>query len=177
MLTKAMNLTEEVWQEKLDKALQAAQLHERGDIAEYISLKASNDAIRTHSVKWLIETVSEIVFAFNTRGARIKLEQADSHRFSHQKADLTGSRLKLQHGIRCLTLEAGWTRQPGDGFMRGGALVFARITHFGFPKEAEELVLLKYENQPQWFSVDGEFHRISFDIRSLRRHFEVFLGD
>lgn len=177
MLTKAMNLTEEVWQEKLDEALHNAQLHERSDVAEYISLKASNDAIRARSVKWLLETVSEIVFAFNTRGARIKLEQTDNHRFSLQKAHLTGSRLKLQYGIRCLTLEAGWTRNPGDGFMRGGALVFARISHFGFPKEAEELVLLKYENQPQWFSVDGEFHRISFDVRSLKKHFEVFLGD
>lgn len=172
-----MNLTEEVWQEKLNEALLNAQLSERSDVAEYISLKASNDLIREKSVTWLFETVSEIVFAFNARGARIKLEQADNHRFFHQKAHLTGSRLKLQHGIRCLTLEAGWTQQPGDGFMRGGALVFARISHFGFPKEAEELVLLRYEDQPQWFSVDGEFHRISFDIRSLRRHFEVFLGD
>ncbi len=172
-----MNLTEEVWQEKLDEALHNAQLHERSDVADYISLKASNDAVRAGSVKWLFETVLEIVFAFNERGARIKLEQKENHQFRHEKAYLTGSLLKLQHGIRCLTLEAGWTRNPGDGFMRGGALVFARITHFGFPKEAEELVLLRYEDHPQWFSVDGEFHRISFDVRSLRRHFEVFLGD
>ena len=45
---------------------------ERSDVAEYISLKASNDLIREKSVKWLFETVSEIVFAFNARGARIR---------------------------------------------------------------------------------------------------------
>lgn len=172
-----MNLTEEVWQENLDEAIFNAERHGRSDIAEYISLKSSNDAIRAESIKWLFETVLEVVSAFNNHGARIKFEQNDNHRFSHEKANLTGSRLKLQQGVRCLTLEAGWTRNPGDGFMRGGALVFAKLTHFGFPKEAEHLVLLKFEDKPQWFSVDGEFHRISFDIRSLRRHFEIFLGD
>ncbi len=172
-----MNLTEEVWQQQLDEAILRANPNERSDVAEYLSLKISNDAIRTNNVEWLFKTVQEIVFAFNERGARIKLEQKENHQFRHEKANLTGSLLKLQQGIRCLTLEAGWTRNPGDGFMRGGALVFARITHFGFPKEAEELVLLRYEEQPQWFSVDGDFHRISFDVRSLRKHFEVFLGD
>ena len=172
-----MNLTEEVWQEKFDKAVFDARQSGRDSIAEYISLKSSNDAIRTESVKWLFETVSDIALVFNDHGARIKSEQIDNHRFYHEKAHLTGSRLKLQQGIRCLTLEAGWTRNPGDGFMRGGALVFARISHFGFPKATEELVLLRYENQPQWFSVDGEFHRVSFSARSLKRHFQVFLGD
>ncbi len=171
-----MNLTEEVWQEQFDKAIFDAQRQGRNDVAEYISLKSSNDAIRAESIKWLFGTVLEIVSAFNNHGARIKLEQNDNHRFSHQKADLTGSRLKLQQGVRCLTIEAGWTRNPGDGFMRGGALVLARITHFGFPKEAEELVVLRFEDKPQWFSVDGEFHRISFNVKSLKPHFEVFLG-
>ena len=172
-----MNLTEEVWQENLNEAIFNAQRHGCSDVAEYISLKSSNDAIRADSIKWLFEIVLEIVAAFNNHGARIKFEQKDEHTFSNEKANLTGSRLKLQQGVRCLTLEAGWTRNPGDGFMRGGALAFARITHFGFPKEREDLVLLRFENQPQWFSVDGEFHRISFDIRRLKRHFEVFLGN
>ncbi len=172
-----MNITEEVWQENLNEALLNTGKSGRDEINAYLSLKSSNDAIRTSSVKWLFETISEIVFAFNRHGTRIKMEQNENHRFFHQKAHLTGTCLKLQQGIRCLTFEAGWTRNPGDGFMRGGALVFARITHFGFSKENEELVLLNYENKPQWFSVDGEFHRISFDVRGLRRHFEVFLGD
>jgi hypothetical protein len=172
-----MEITDEDWKQSLEAAINKARENGRGDIADYISLKSSNDAIRTKSLNWLIDTVLEVVFAFNNRDANIKIEQKANHQFQNEKAVLTGSRLKLQRGIRCLTIEAGWTRNPGDGFMRGGALVYARLSHFGFPKSFEELLLLKFEDQPQWFSVDGETHRISFDIRSLRRHFEVFLGD
>ncbi len=170
-----MEITDSDWQLNLQEAILNAQQNGRADIAEYISLKSSNDAIRTKSVKWLFETILEIVFAFNNHGARIKIEQLDNHQFQNERAVLRGSRLKLQRGIRCLTVEAGWTRNPGDGFMRGGALVYARFTHFGFPKFAEEFLLLKYEEQPQWFSVDGDTHRISFEIARLRRHFETLL--
>lgn len=172
-----MEITDQDWQKNLNDAIDNARQNGLGDIADYISLKSSNDAIRTKSVKWLFETVLEIVFAFNNHGANIKLEQKENHQFQNERAVLTGSRLKLQRGVRSLTVEAGWTRDPGDGFMRGGALVYARLSHFGYPKSLEELLLLKYEDQPQWFSVDGESHRISFDIRSLRKHFELFLSN
>jgi hypothetical protein len=60
--------------------------------------------------------------------------------------------------------------------MRGGALAFAKITHFGFAKENAELALLSFEDSPQWFVIADERNRISFNIQSLRKHFEVFLG-
>jgi hypothetical protein len=170
-----MEITDEDWKQSLEAAINSARENGFSEIADYISLKSSNDAIRTSGVNWLIDTVLKVVFAFNDRGASIKIEQKENHQFQNERAVLTGSRLKLQRGIRCLTVEAGWTRDPGDGFMRGGALVYARLSHFGFPKSLEELLLLKFEDQPQWFSVDGETHRISFDIRSLRRHFELLL--
>lgn len=170
-----MEITEEDWRQSFNEAILNARQNGRGDIADYISLRSSNDAIRTKGVNWLMETILEVVFAFNNHGARIKIEQKENHQFQNEKAILTGSSLKLRHGVRCMTIEAGWTRNPGDGFMRGGALVFARLTHFGYPKSAEELLLLKFEDKPQWFSVDGEFHRISFDISRLRRHFESLL--
>ncbi len=169
-----MEFTEETWLQNVDEAIKSARMHGRQDIADYILLKTSNDEIREKSVKWLIETVTEIAFAFNKHGARIKVEQNSDHRFQNKSAKLTGARLKLKQGVRCLTLEAGWTRNPGDGIMSGGALVFARFTHFGFPKATEELVLLRYEDKPQWFSVDGERNRISFEAKDLRKHFEVF---
>lgn len=170
-----MNQLDEIWQNDLDQVIRQAENEKRSDVTEYFSLKSINDKIRRESVGWLFETVLEIVSAFNRHNAKIEIEQKDDHRFKGEKADLTGSLLKLQRGVRCLSIEAGWTRQPEDGFMRGGALVFARISHFGFPKENEELVLLKFEDQPQWFAVDGETKRISFDISRLRPHFEVFL--
>lgn len=165
----------DVWERDFDEAIKQARAAGRGDVADYISLKSSNDAIRSDGVQWLLETVVEIATAFNEHGARIILDQKDEYLFEHEKAVLTGSFLKLQQGVRCLTFEAGWTRNPGDGFMRGGALVFARIRHFGFPKSGEDLALIRFEGNPQWFTVADDLHRISFDFHSLRPHFEVFL--
>lgn len=171
-----MNRLNEIWQRDLDDAIRRAKSDGRSSVADYLSLRSSNDSIRRKSIKWLFDTVLDIVFAFNRHGARIKIEQKDGHRFDYAGAVLTGSRLKLQQGIRCLTLEAGWTQGPGDGFMRGGALAFARITHFGFAKENADLALHSLDRVPQWFVIADEQRRISFSIADLRRHFEVFLG-
>lgn len=171
-----MSELNEVWTEDLKFAIEQAKQTNRFEIADYLSLKESNDAIRQASIKWLFDTVLEIVFAFNNHGAKIKLTQSDKHNFKFGNSNLRGSYLKLQQGIRCLEIEAGWTRTPSDGFMRGGALACARITHFGFSKRNEDLVLLKFEAKPQWFSVADERNRISFNVQSFRKHFEVFLG-
>jgi hypothetical protein len=171
-----MSKLDEVWTHDLDIAIEQAKQTNRFEIADYLTLKASNDKIRTESVKWLVDTVLEIVFAFNNHGAKIKIEQKEQHHFGFGRSNLRGPRLKLQQGVRCLTLEAGWTQTPSDGFMRGGALACAKITHFGFSKMNEELVLLRYQNSPQWFSIVDEIIRASFNIQSLRKHFEVFLG-
>jgi hypothetical protein len=171
-----MSELDEVWTRDLKFAIEQAKETNRFEIADFLSLKASNDAIRDESIKWLLETVMEIVFAFNNHGARIKITQKEKHSFKFGYANLRGSLLKLQQGVRCLDFEAGWTRTPDDGFMRGGALACAKITHFGFPKSNEELVLLKFENKPQWFTIADEINRISFNVQSLRKHFETFLG-
>jgi len=171
-----MNELYEVWTQDIDKAIEHAKAVGRYEIADYLTLKASNDAIRRESVKWLFDSVLEIVFAFNRHGAKIKIEQKEKHRFKFDRRSLTGSILRLQQGVRCLSIEVGWTQTPDDGIMRGGALAHAQISHFGFKKSDEELVLLKYEETPQWFSIDGEQHRISFNVKSFRKHFEVFLG-
>ncbi len=160
----------------LETAVERAKLLGRFEIADYLSLRASNDAIRTEAVKWLFDTVLEIVFAFNHHGARIKIEQAEAHTFKYESSQLSGKKLELRQGLRCLTIEAGWTQRTGDGFMRGGSLAYSRISHFGFKKSTEEIVLLKFEDAPQWFSVEDERTRISFNTASLKKHFEVFLG-
>ncbi|NNE97760.1 MAG: hypothetical protein HKN25_01935 [Pyrinomonadaceae bacterium] len=171
-----MNELYEVWNQDLKKAIEHAKAIGRYELADYLTLKASNDAIRKESIKWLFDSVLEIVFAFNRHGAKIKIEQKEKHRFKFDKRHLSGSVLRLQQGVRCLSIEAGWTQSPTDGIMRGGALAYANISHFGFKKKDEELVLLKYEERPQWFSIDGEKHRVSFNVKSFRKHFEVFLG-
>jgi len=171
-----MSEPEERWDQEINEAIRKAKAEGRSDVAEYISLKSSNDAIRRNCIDWLFETVLDVTAAFNERGVRIDIEKKENYSFDHEKANLTGSFLKLQQGVRCLTFEAGWTRKPGDGFMRGGALAFARIRHFGFPNQSEDLALIRFEDVPQWFIVADERNRISFDIDKLRRHFKVFLA-
>ncbi|MDH3531230.1 MAG: hypothetical protein OEQ28_16850 [Acidobacteriota bacterium] len=160
----------------LEIAIERAKQMGRFDLADYLALKASNDSIRQKAVDWLFGTILDIVFAFNRHGANIKIEQNDNHTFKNGSSQLSGRKLELRQGLRCLTVEAGWTRRPGDGIMRGGSMAFSRISHFGFRKETEELALLKFENEPQWFSIKDEKTRLSFNASSLKRHFEVFLG-
>ncbi len=171
-----MDALKETWTEDLNLAIKHAKASGRFEIADYLTLKASNDRIRKESIKWLFDTVLEIVFAFNKHGAKIKIDKKEKHSFKHKRSNLTGSILNLKQGVRCLDFEAGWTQRPGDGIIRGGALAAVKINHFGFHKQNEELVLLRFEDKPQWFVIDNEVHRISFNVRSLRRHFEVFLG-
>lgn len=171
-----MNELNEVWTQDLKIAVEKAKQNGRFEIAEYLSLKASNDAIRTESTKWLFDTVLDIVFAFNRHGANIKIEQKEKHRFNFGKSSLSGQLLKIRKGVRCIDFEAGWTRTPSDGFMRGGAFACAKITHFGFSKMNEDLVLLKFDDKPQWFSIVDERNRATFNVKSLKKHFEVFLG-
>jgi hypothetical protein len=170
-----MDELNEVWVKDLDDSIALAKAAGRFEIADYLTLKASNNAIRRESIKWLFDAVLEIVFAFNRHGARIKIDQREKHSFRFGNSNLTGSILSLRQGVRCLSFEAGWTQTPGDGIMKGGSLACAKIRHFGFGKENEDLVLHRFENKPQWFRQDGENHRISFNIRSLRKHFETFL--
>ena len=160
----------------LETVVERAKQLGRYDVADYLTLKASNDSIRKEAVKWLFDTILDIVFAFNRHGARIKIDQKDNHTFKNGSSQLSGEKIELRQGLRCLTVEAGWTRRPGDGIMRGGSLAYSRISHFGFKKNTEELVLLKFEEAPQWFSVHDEKMRVAFNASGLEKHFKVFLG-
>ncbi|NNE67482.1 MAG: hypothetical protein HKN33_13030 [Pyrinomonadaceae bacterium] len=171
-----MDHLDELFSKDLDTAIERAKEAGRFDIADYLSLRASNDSIREEAVKWLFDTVLDVVFAFNRHGARIKIEQTAKHRIKYGASQLSGEKLELRQGLRCLTIEAGWTRSTGDGVMRGGSLAFSRISHFGFRKETEELELIRFENVPQWFLIEDEKRRVSFNVSSLKKHFEVFLG-
>lgn len=160
----------------MENAIAEAKMTGRYELADYLALRTTNDAVRRESIKWLYDGVLEIVFAFNNHGANIKIDQKEKHSFKFGNSNLSGSVLNLRQGVRCLSFEAGWTQSPGDGIMKAGALACARISHFGFAKQTEELALHRFEDTPQWFSLDGENHRISFNLKGLRKHFETFLG-
>ena len=175
-MLEVMNELEQVWTQKLSEARVKAQKSGRADVAEYLALRTTNDMIRRTSVEWLLDSLSEIAGDANRSGANVSVETENAHRFQFGNASLVGSLYRLRQGVRCLTVEAGWTRSPADGFMRGGALAVALVSHFGMSKHNAELVLISEKNAPSWFYADVNGKRNLFDARNLQEHFRIFLG-
>src|SRR5258708_2724334 len=111
-----MNELDEVWSQMLAEATEKARVSGRHDVADYLALRASNDQIRERSVSWLFDTIIEFATDAARRLPSIAIERVDPYNFSFRSANLVGSMLQVRHGVRCLTLEAGWTRTPTDGF-------------------------------------------------------------
>jgi hypothetical protein len=172
-----MNELNEVWAQMIDDALKKASASGNGDVAEYLTLKATNDKIRQASVEWLLGSMLEIASFANQNGAGITIENENPHQFSFKNANLVGWLVRFVQGVRCLTAEAGWTRTPTDGFMRGGALACAKISHFGVSRHNAELFLINTNDFPNWFSIDENGKKDSFDSRHLNQHFRLFLGE
>jgi hypothetical protein len=176
-MLEGMKEPDEAWAKILDEAAARAKANERGDVSEYLSLKAANDKIRTAGIKWLLDSSAAIAAQFNREeNASITIEEENPHDFAFGNANLVGSLLRLRQGVRCLTFEAGWTRTPNDGFMRGGALACARISHFGIAKANEELILVRADNLTNWFSVGKENNKNLFNANDIHHHFDVFLN-
>ncbi len=174
-MLKAMNELDEVWANMIDEAIVRARITGRGDVAEYLALKASNDTIRSKSIKWLFDSMLEIASNANRNNANITIENENPHRFAVGNATMVGSLLRFRQGVRCLTIEAGWTRTPADGFMRGGALAAGRISHFGISRANADFLLLLTEDLPQWFVVDKDSQKTLFSLDHLQQHFRFFV--
>lgn len=171
-----MDDLEKIWTNQLNEARAKAQTTGREDVADYLALRATNDMIRQTSVRWLFESLIEIAAEANRTGANVQIETENQHRFQQGNSSLGGSLARFRQGVRCLTVEAGWTRTPADGFMRGGALAVARLSHFGISKHNAELLLVQTNNAPSWFSVDKEGKRELFNAQHLQQHFRLFFG-
>lgn len=167
-----MNELDEAWSQILAAAIQDAKASGRGDVADYLALKQSNDLIRQASVDWLFDSLIEIAADASIQQPAIIIEREEPHEFPFQNSTMSGSLLRVRFGVRRMTVEAGWTRTPSHGFMRNGALAAARITHFGLAKAGVELILLRKGEIPVWNAVDAG----PFDTDGLWRQFEVFLG-
>jgi len=156
-----------VWVSLLDDATAKAIRAGRTDLADYLRLRATNDAIRNTGVAWLFDTMIEIATRPSQRA--IKIERDDPHSFTRGSSNMVGSRLQIRHGVRCLTVEAGWARTPSDGIMQKGSLAFARFTHFGMPRETSEFRLVHAASLPHWLSENDAI----IDSFVLQRHFEL----
>ena len=167
-----MNELDEAWAEMVAGAIRNAQASGRGDVADYLALKQSNDLIRQTSVTWLFDSLIQIASDASRANPAIKIEREEPHEFPFQNARMAGGSIIVSLGVRRLTVEAGWTRLPSHGFMRSGALAAARIMHFGMPKAGVELVLMRDNDTPVWKTAEGR----EFGSHALREHLERFLG-
>lgn len=168
---------DEMWSTMLDDALRSARAAGRHDVADYLDLKARNDAVRHANVRWLFEAIAFIALEVEQRMRGMKVEREQPHSFGHLGANLTGGLIRISQGVRCLTIEAGWTRIPSDGFMRGGALAIAKLTHRGMPKKSADLILKPDKEGPGWTAVYPDGVSIAVDETFLRQHFAVFVGE
>lgn len=173
-----MNELDEIWQRMIQDATVKAKSSGNSDVSEYLTLKATNDAIRAESCRWLFNSLLELSEEVNRQGIRLEIENENPHRFSVGHSTMVGSLLRFRRGVRSLTAEAGWTRTPADGFMRMGSLAHARISHFGMSKANAELLLLRQNgNLPEWFLIGANGDRKPFLLNHLRDHFKIFTDD
>lgn len=159
------------WEQKIAEAQQRARDAGRSDVADYLSLRATNDMARTTGINWLLEAFTTLAGEANRAGAAIALARNDPHRFPVGASTMVGTELTLRIGVRTLTVEAGWPRTPRDGIVRGGGLAAARIGHFGNRDANEDLLLTQTEHgAPQWFVLENAGTRIPLREDRLRRH-------
>lgn len=170
-----MQELDDLWAQMLAEAAAKANSAGQGEVAQYLNLKASNDAIRRMSVQWLFDTLIGEASSANRGNLSITIERTEPHSFSYRGANLVGSSVSFRHGVRCLTVEAGWTRTPADGFMRGGGLAFARLRHFGLPKSNVDLILTRSNEKPVWRVLVEDAIADEFEANRLLLHLKLLI--
>lgn len=171
-----MTELDQIWSQMLENATVRAIGSGREDIVEYLRLKAANDAIRIAGVNWLFDSLVEIAAEETRRGRALQIDRLEPHAHRRGNSNMVGSMLRLNWGVRCLTVEAGWTRTPSDGVMTGGALASARISHFGMQSANADLSLSYLVDLPVWHLDEPGLGRRQFQLGDLKSHFQLFLG-
>jgi hypothetical protein len=156
----------------LDAAALKAVAEGRGELAGYLRLKATNDAIRSTAVSWLVETFIQAAGEAMRQHTNLFVEREDPHTFKRGNSTMVGTLVEMKQGVRKLSLAAGWARHPSHGIMEKGALAFARFTHLGMPKAGGELRLVHDEDLPQWLDESGSPVNSGY----LAGHISVFLS-
>lgn len=169
-----MSELDEAWAAALSEAEQKARLAGRGDVADYLSLRNSNDLLRTAGVRWLIESFTAGAAEANRAGASIQIAHSEGHRFRTGNSTMVGQLVTLTNGVRTLFVEAGWPRVPRDGIVHGGGLAAANIRHMGIRTANEELLLAKTSSgAPGWKSLTK--NRRHLHESDIHRHIAILL--
>src|SRR5688500_19623525 len=95
-----MSELDEAWAAALSEAEQQARLAGRKDVAEYLSLKNSNDLLRKAGVHWLIESFTIAAGDANRVGASIKIARTEGHRFRTGTSTMVGQLVTLINCVR-----------------------------------------------------------------------------
>jgi hypothetical protein len=171
---KNMSELDEAWAIALAEAEQRARLAGRGDVAEYLALRNSNDLLRKAGIDWLMADFVTLAGDANRAGASIQVANSDGHRFRIGTSTMVGRLVSLTNGVRQLLVEAGWPRVPRDGIVRGGGLAKANVRHVGIRHADEELLLSRSAaGVPQWTSITKK-PRV-FHESDVRRHLAILL--
>jgi hypothetical protein len=156
----------------LDAAAQKAVAEGRNEVADFLRLKATNDAIRSTAVKWLMETFVDTVGSSMSADGRLTIELQTPYTFKRGTATMVGEMVEARYGVRKLILAAGWTRHPSHGIMQNGSLAFARFIHFGMPEAGAELRLVHADGLPEWRDEEG----LPVDSSVIEQHINLFLS-
>ncbi|HEX8709140.1 MAG TPA: hypothetical protein VF723_12915 [Pyrinomonadaceae bacterium] len=172
-----MSELDEEWAQVLAEAERRARAAGRGDLVDYLALRASNDQARQTGIEWLFATFTALAARANRAGAAIQAVKKDGHRFAFGSATMVGTLWTLSLGVRQLMIEAGWPRAPGDGFIPGSGLAAARIRHFGLKSANEELLLVRSAaGIPQWLVLEQSGARAELTEERAIRHLKRFVG-
>ncbi|MFN0140800.1 MAG: hypothetical protein ACKVQW_12040 [Pyrinomonadaceae bacterium] len=168
-----MTELDQIWSQMLADAGDRAGEEGRRHVVEYLRLRATNDAIRSKGVAWLIDAFIDVATNAQRGTPNLSIERIEPHTFSYGNSTMVGIQLVISHGVRCLSIEAGWVRSPSHGIMRGGALAVANIAHFGMPKAGTRIRLIHHDDElPRW--IDDEQDQI--DAASIQQHLDIMLG-
>jgi hypothetical protein len=177
LLGASVSELDEAWALALAEAQRKAHSAGRGDIAEYLRLRSSNDLQRQTGIEWLLSTFSKLAGEANRRGGSLQTSSEEAHRFSVNNATMVGPRLTLSFGVRSLSVEAGWPRVPSHSFVRGGGLALARIKHFGKHLLNQELMLVRSaQGSPTWVVIDKDGRTEPLIESGIQRHLTKLLS-
>jgi len=168
---------DEAWAMALAEAERRARDSGRNELADYLSLKNSNDLLRRVGVDWLMSTFIRLAGEANRAGSSIQIVKEDAYRFRVGASTMVGNQVVLTNGVRRLFVEAGWPRTPRDGIVRGRGLACGNIRHFGIRRADQELVLLLSSGgSPSWDVRNEHGPATSLHESDLRRHLRILLG-
>ena len=171
-----MSELDEAWALALAEAEARARLAGHVDIAAYLSLRSTNDLLRSTGIGWLLSSFENLAAEANRNGASIQIIRDDHHRFKSENATMVGRLLTLKSGLRQLFVEAGWPRTPRDGIVRGGGLARANLRYFGLSQLNRELLLVqKSEGAPRWITTKHSGPPAEIHESHLRTHLNTLL--